>query len=284
MMLRSRLLLPLTVAVALAAPMLTPSTADAGVRIRIGGGVKVKVGGHVHVGPRVSARVRRPHVVRYRPARLRIGGAIYIGGGAYYGTRFAQPPPPEPPCDCDTGVAPYYPGVTTPATVYVAPELPRFGIGVSAGSVDNENDVSGSDVALLARLRLTRSGSLELEGELGKSELEDSQRIDRRLGGALVWNLAPRNRLVPYLVGGMGVTQVQLADDWTTDQSYGEVGVGLTYKLSPRLHIGADLRAGSRTEVERETRTPDDTLSISLAPDEEGENYTRGRLSAMLYF
>jgi hypothetical protein len=284
MILRPRSLLPLAVAAALAAPMFAPSTADAGVRIRIGGGVSVS--GRIHVGPRVDVRVRRPRVIRYRPARLRIGGAIYVGGGAYYGPRFASPPPEAPPsCDCDTSVGAYYPGVATTAPVYVEPELPRFGIGVAAGSIDNENDVAGSDVALLARLRLSRSGSLELEGELGKSELEDSQRIDRRIGGALIWNLAPRNRLVPYLVGAMGVTQVELADDWTTDQSYGEVGIGLTYKLSRNLQIGADIRAGSKTEVERETRGGSDTLPLSIAPpDDQAENYTRGRISAMLYF
>ena len=285
MILRPRSLLPLAAAAALVAPLFVSSPADAGVRIHIGGGVRVS--GHVRVGgPRVHARVHRPHVVRYHPRRLRIGGSIYFGGGAYFGTRFAEPPPP--PCDCDGGpsMAPaYYPGVQTPAAVYVAPALPRFGLGVAAGQLETKGGVAGSDLALLAHLRLTRSGSLELEGEVAKTALQDSTRIDRRIGGALIWNLTPRNRLVPYLLGGMGVTQVDMADDWTTDQKYGELGVGLTYKVSPRLQIGADFRAGSRTDIEHRGRMPTDGLAREIAPPaNEPEQYTRGRLSAMLYF
>jgi hypothetical protein len=269
---------------AVALPLAAPSPAQADVRVRVGGGVRVRVGGHARVRIPVI-RVHRPRMTPWARPRLRVAGTIYVGGGVYYDDGFAPPPPPPAPaCDCE-GPPAYYPPVTTApivAAVAPEPELPRLGIGVAAGSVDTKDGVSGSDLALIARLRLSRNGGLELEGELGKSELEDSSRVDRRLGGSLIWNLSPRSTWNLYLLGGLGVTQVDVGDDWSTDQSYGELGIGLRLKVTPRFHIAGDVRAGSRSQVDDEMPT---VLNRQIAPPaDDTEDYTRARLSAMVYF
>jgi len=259
------------------------SDARADVRIRVGGSAHVRVGGGVRVrAPRVHWRVRRPAPP---PLRIRVGGSIWVGGG-YYGPRFAPPPPP--PADCDCGPGNYYPVVAQPtAGVYVAPAprpaLPRWGIGVAAGGVDVEGHDAGDDLALLGRLRLTPRW--QLEGEIGKSELEDGSRVDRRLGAGLNFEFSPYNRFTPYLVGSMGVTQVEVASgDYESSQSFGEVGIGLRLAVTPRIHLAGDIRAGSRAAIEDEPR-PLDAAARSIAPPEdESEEYTRARLSAVLFF
>jgi hypothetical protein len=148
------------------------------------------------------------------------------------------------------------------------------------GTVDGKETPIGSDVGLLARLRLTER--LSLEAELAKTEIEDAARVDRRLGGALLYDFAPRSRLSLNLLGGMGVTQVDMGNGaWESDQTYAELGAGLTFRLTPKLHLIGDLRAGARTAIEG---GPSDTTFLSVAPPADDENFTRARLSAVLYF
>jgi hypothetical protein len=256
--------------------------ASADVRIRVGGSAHIRVGGGVRVRTHhVRWRVRRPPPP---PLRIRVGGAIWVGGG-YYEPRFSAPPPPPPDCDCGSGN--YYPVVAQPsAGVYVAPArpaLPRFGVGVAAGGVDVEGQDAGDDLALIGRLRLTPRW--QLEGEIGKSELADGSRVDRRLGAGLNFEFSPYNRFTPYLVGSLGVTEVEVASgEYEAAQSFGEVGIGLRYAITPRIHLSGDIRAGSRSAIDDEPR-PLDAAARSIAPpDDESEEYTRARLSAVLFF
>lgn len=284
-----RSLLPTALAALVAVPVLMAdmSQAHADVRIRVGGNVKVKVGGHVRV--RRHHRHHR-HRTHRSHVRLRIGGHIRLGGGVYYGARFAPPPPPRCSYECGHDHRPvpayYAPVGAPPPTPYIAaapePRQPVFGIGIFAGSVSAEDGPSGDDLGLFARLRLSRS--LHLEGEIAKTEISDGARVDRRVGGALLWDLAPHSRWSPFLLGGMGVAQVEMDEGvYQAEQGYAEVGVGLGYRLSDRFQIAADLRAGARSRTEE--AAPSGTALRTIAPPEdEEEGYTRGRLSAILYF
>lgn len=282
----------LALAALVAVPTLTAGAheASADVAIRIGG--RVRIGGAVRVRtPRVYWGWR-PHRVYYRPYRVFVGGVVYIGGG-YYEPRWAAPPPPPPaqgPCECGPS---YYPPVApAPTTVYAAPApekpLARLGIGAFVGGVDVEDQHAGDDVGLLARLRLTRG--FHIEGEIAESELAKSHRTDRRLGGALIYELGAQHSWAPYLLLGTGVTQAQVDRDWVTTQSYGEIGAGLRWALTERFHLAFDFRAGTRAAVKRSTATADgmatpySVVPPGMPPDEGTEDFTRGRLSALLYF
>lgn len=259
--------------------MAVPAVAQAGVGIRIGGRIHVNVGSSVRPHRYVVVRPRR-HV----HVSAGVGVGLYMGGYYYGYQNFAEPPPPVEPIDCEPqspAVNAYYVPPAQPAPVYVEPEAPRFGLGLFAGSVNVADQQTASDVGVLAKYRLTRS--LELEGELAKSELEDGTRVDRRMGLSLVWNLSPSNRLTPYLLMGAGGTRVDVdGGSWSGEQSYGELGAGLSYKVSPRFVLAGDLRAGSRSRVDS---APEGVALKSVAPSSENdEAFSRGRISAILMF
>lgn len=267
--------------------------AHADVTVRVRGNVKVEAGSRparVRVIKRHHRRTHRPHV------RLRIGGGVHVHGEVYVGG-FATPPPPPPPpadCACNPGIPTYYteppppaPMYSPPAPVYAppvvtayAPRLPRFGLGVFAGSINVEDRVSGEDLGIFGRLRLT--DSLLLEAELAKTRME-SARTDRRVGGALLYDLRPRSRWSAQLLAGAGVAHVDVSDGmWQSKQEYGELGAGLSVNLTRRLQLAADLRVGARTQVDD---TPTDLALKSMAPSaDEEEKYTRGRVSAIFSF
>ncbi|MCA9677429.1 MAG: hypothetical protein KC464_20565, partial [Myxococcales bacterium] len=217
-----------------------------------------------------------------------VGGAIWVGGGWHARARFAAPPP-EPVCDCGPSNGSYYPIAPQPTESVAVmapvarPELPRWGLGVAAGGVDVEGEAAGDDLAVLGRYRLTPG--LLVEGELGKNELADGSRVDRRLGASLVYEIGAYNRWAPYVVGGLGVTQVDVGDGvYQSNQSFGEAGIGLRWAVSPRVHLAADVRAGSRAAVDN-APMPLDAQYRSVTPTaNESEEYTRMRLAAVLYF
>lgn len=268
--------------VAATAGVMTEREASADVRIRIGGSAHIRVGGGHHRA-RVHYRVRRPAPPRLR---IKVGGAIWIGGGVSYGRpRYSEPPPPPASCDCDGGS--YYPVVPAESStaIYVAPSrprLPRWGVGLAAGGVDVQGQDAGDDLALVGRMRLTPG--LLLEGEVGKNELADGMRVDRRLGASLIYEFGAYRRWAPYAVGGMGVSQVDVGDGaYETSQNFAEVGVGLRLAVTPKIHIAADVRAGARTATEE--AQPIEAQYRMITPEEdESEEYTRARLSAVLYF
>jgi Outer membrane protein beta-barrel domain len=265
----------------------TPDRASADVRVRLGGGVTVRT----HVRPVYRPAYRPVYRPYYRP-NYAVGGSIWIGGGTYYngyygtGYRTYAAPPPAPSCNCGPGAVPsYYPGYYsqpaghTTATA-VAPEqreLPRLAVGGFAGGFDVDGE-GGSDIGILARLRLT--DGLLIEGEYGASELEhsNSDKPDQRFGGSLIYEFGARNTWAPYVVGGLGATVNRDTED---SRSFGEIGVGLRWALSDNLHLAFDLRAGAQ-----ELDDSDYAARVVLPTDDDDETveYTRGRLSAMLYF
>jgi len=261
-------------------------SAHADVRVRVGGTAHVSVGGGVRVrAPRVRwVRLRRPAPP---PLRVHVGGAIWVGGG-YYGPRFAPPPPPPPVATCDCGPGYYYPVQPAPTPYVVAsapvvrPPLPRWGLGIGAGGVSVEGNDAGSDLALLGHFRLTPG--LILEGEIGKNELADGTRVDRRLGASLLYEFGAYNRWAPYLLGGLGVAQVDVGGgEYQTSQNFGEVGVGLRLAVTRHVHVAADIRAGSRSASDEAQPLDTQLRSVTPTPDE-SEEYTRARLSGVLYF
>jgi opacity protein-like surface antigen len=262
-----------------------PASADRGVHVRGGVQLSASASASVRVRPysRGAGRYHRPRprpVVRYYPS-------YYWGGGVYFGVRYASPPP----CyynEC----GPYYysnygyPTYHRPAVVAAQPaprpDLPRFGLGLFAGGTTLQGGDHGSDLGVVGRFRLTPH--LQIEGEIAKSELFEGQRIDRSMGGALLYDFAPWSRLSLYLLGGLGAGSTEVAGDISADHVYGELGIGLDWRLTERLSLIADLRAGQRA-IERDGG---DRLLLragpTLAPVEEEQDYTRGRVGLLLFF
>jgi hypothetical protein len=282
-------------------------SADAG-RYRFGGGGSVRV--HTSTpGYRGGVSVRYSRSPRYYPSRTwSAGGSISVRGSVYVGPRYAYYPryryyrpyqysyyypvpsyygyysysePSYYPVEPAPAVAP----VQAQTVVAAAPrrELPRFGIGLFAGGVSVENVNESTDVGVLGRFRLT-SGLL-IEGEIGKTSYE-KDRVDRRLGATLVYEIGAYNRLAPYVLAGLGAQQAAVDDGSTTTQNFGELGLGLRLALTPNFHLLFDVRAGSRASVSSDepsvaART---VVSPPSVDSNESEEYTRARLAAALYF
>jgi len=279
-------------AVTLAGLVSAPGTASADrVRVRIGGG------GGVHLHARAQVRVRGPHVV--------VGGPAY---GPYYG-RYHRPRVivrpyfyPRPyfyypgfywgfgygsGCYDACGAVPaYYYRTPRPVAVEaaVAPEpLPRVGLGIFGGGVNVEGNDAGSDLGLIGRLRLSRH--FLFEAEVSKTELADGARVDRRIGGALLLDLAPYSALSVYLLGGGGFGQTDVDNGTlTAEQAYGEVGAGLEWRLTRHIALFGDLRAG----VRKSNASQDEILLVRGGGGgptvRDTEDFTRARLGALLYF
>jgi hypothetical protein len=267
-------------------------------RIRGGGGVHVRGQGRVRVGgryngPRYHGRAygrgyRRPYGrpyyrPYYRPrVHLRYYARPYFFP-YYYGYRYAAPPPCYYECGPSYYSAPPV-AVAAPARA-PQPELPRLGIGIFGGTVGVENDDDyGGDLGLVGRLRLTRH--FMLEAEVSKTELSDGERVDKRIGGALMLDLLPHSALSPFLLGGGGFGQTDVNDGtFTAEQLYGELGVGLEWRLGRHFALFGDIRAG----VRETNASEDEILLVRGGPGDEqviddNERFTRARLGALLYF
>ncbi|MGE0545715.1 MAG: outer membrane beta-barrel protein [Kofleriaceae bacterium] len=264
--------------------MLHAEVADAGVRF--GGGGRVRIGSH---RGSVSVNWSRPHV-HVRPRSWSVGGRVWIGSYPryrYYRPYYYYYPTYVPSYYSAT----YYPVAPAPAPAVVAvapvarPELPKFGIGLFAGGISVEDRSESSDYGILGRFRLTRG--LLIEGELGKTSYEQDLRVDRRLGASLVYEFGAYNRFAPYVLAGVGVQQADVAGDFETTQNFAELGLGIRFAVTPRVHITADIRAGSRNTMSSDEMTSGATARMISPPDQdsnETEEYTRGRLSAIVYF
>jgi len=271
-----RLLAAVALASAAATALVAAPTAEAQ-HIRI----RARARAHIHVGGPYA----HVHVRSYQGPYVRVRPRYYWG----WGVRFASPPPPPPP-PCYEGCATvnaYY-TQPAPAVEVAAPEPPpplvaTFGLGVFAGPVDVEGNEYGTDLGLVGRLRL--SDHFRLEGELSKTDIEDGARIDRRLGAALIYDFNPYGQLAPYILGGAGVGRAEMDGMYGANQGYGEVGIGLEWRLARQFALIADIRAG-----QRQNRMDDDAVQplISTTPSpasmDEDENYTRARIGALLYF
>lgn len=249
--------------------------ADSSVSVHVDGAVRVSAGAvHVNVDGALDAW-----------ARLEAGVAL--------GVRFAEPPPPPPApvvvvagCEYRCSAVPsYYVEQETydhqvqPVVVTRVRPMERWGLGAFAGSLHVDDQEDGSDLGLLGRYRISRAFSLELE--LAKTKMDSGNRVDRHIGSALLYDLAPHRSLSPYLLVGAGFGQTELGDgEFHAEQGYGEIGVGLQYRLTSSFHITADLRAGAR-------QSQQDVAYMSTAPIadfEKEERFNRARIGALLYF
>ncbi len=243
--------------------------------LQVGGTARLNAGVHVNVDGLIGA------------VNTVVGAVSSFEAGISVGIGFSHPPPPPP-------VPSYYYGdYVEPAPVYQPPQplyidqpviprpapMRRWGLGIFAGSVQVDDEDVASDLGLVGRYRFARSWAVE--AEVAKSESTGGARVDRRLGGALVWNLPMGNRLKPSLLLGAGYGQSRFGKgELHALQGYGEIGAGLQYRLTKSLYITADVRAGTRT-------THDDAMVTAKGgaevPDEE-ENYSRARLGGMFFF
>lgn len=280
-----------------------------GVRVsgggRAGGGIRVTGGGGVRFGGgRSSGGVTVQTSPRgggsWRPRGWSVGGRVVVGGGVYVGRPWY--PRYYRPYYGATYVPSYYdgaydgggyypvapaqgPGVVAVAPAY-APELPRLALGVFAGGVSVEGIDESSDLGLLGRFRLG-NGGLMVEGEIGKQSYANDLRIDRRLGASLIWEIGAENRFAPYVLGGLGVQQADVAGTYESTQNFGELGVGIRYAITPRFHLAADVRAGSRATISSDTPMTDAAARLIAPPSSESgetESYARSRISALIYF
>lgn len=281
----------------------TPKTADAD-RIRFSGG------GHVRVHGGASVHWSRPAYRPYVGRSWGVSGRVYVGPRYNYGyyPRYYYPYPRYyyyyQPVPSYYGVysyqqpQTYYPvQPATPATtaaIVVAPkpELPKLGIGLFAGGAsvegtDGASTKDSSDIGLLGRFRLTPG--LLVEAEIGKTSYEDNLRVDRRIGGSLVYEIGAYNKFAPYLLAGMGVQQAEVGDgQFQTRQNFGELGIGIRYAVTPHFHLLFDVRAGTRATAESDTAPNADVATRSVTPPTaasgDNENYTRGRFAAVYNF
>ena len=230
--------------------------------------------GSVYVGP----------TYRYYPRPYYVYYPVYVP--SYYQTTSYYPVEP----------APQGPSMVAPAPVQRP--LPRFALGAFLGGSAVEAQDGGAhgsdDMGLLARFRLTQG--LLIEGEIGKTSYDingiDNARVDRRLGGSLVWEIGARNRWAPYLLGGLGVQQAEVGGgEFQTTQNFAELGVGLRWAISRNFHLAADARVGTRDSMDSSsdqmvyaTGTTARVITPPTEASDENEEYTRFRLSAFIYF
>jgi hypothetical protein len=264
-----------------AAALLQGGTAEAG-HVRFSGGARFS--GHVRGG--VSVRFARPGFRPSRPfwrPRVWVGGSVWVGDYYYY--------PEAVPSYYGNSYYPVAPGTNAAPGVMAAvaprPSLPTLGIGVFAGGTNVQDRQDSTDLGAMVRLRL--GTGLLVEGELAKTTFKDNVRVDRRIGGSLLYEFGAYNSLAPYVLAGGGVNQADVDGSFTTTQDFGEVGVGLRWALSRNLHLTFDIRAGRRKTVDSNQPDAISNAVRSVAPPSGGinndtEDYTRGRLAAVLNF
>jgi hypothetical protein len=304
--------LALVLSSVLALALVQGETAEAGHAhfsgsVRIGGGAHFRGGG---VSVHFARPVGRPFFGRPR---------VWVGGGWWHNWYWPRPyyyyyyyPYPESvPSYYGGNYYPVQPSVAAPGSVPMARRerpMPALGVGVFAGGTNVNGMKDSSELGVLARLRLT--DGLLIEAEVAKDTFNgavsgcpsgnvctlaaNGDRIDRRIGGSLIWEIGARNMLAPYLLAGGGVQQAKVSGtdfvgaDFSTTQEFGEVGVGLRLALSRNLHLTLDVRAGRRKTIDSSNQ---DAVPLartinppSGGPNNDTEDYTRGRLAAILNF
>jgi hypothetical protein len=268
------------------ATLLQGGTAEAG-HAHFSGGAHFSARVGWHGGGGVSVRYARPA----RRSSSWFGGSVWVGRSYYYPRPYYYYYAPEyVPSYYGSSYYPVQPA-TAPGVVAATPapppSMPSFGIGVFAGGSNVQDKEDSSDLGALVRLRLTPG--LLVEGELGKTSFKDDLRVDRRIGGSLIYEIGARNTFAPYLLAGLGVQQADVDGSFSTTQDFGEIGVGLRWALSRNLHLTFDIRAGSRQTIDSNQPDVVSNAARTIAPpsgtdSNNTEDYTRGRLAAILNF
>jgi hypothetical protein len=270
-----------------AAALLQGGTAEAG-HVRFSGGARFS--GHVRGG--VSVRFARPAFRPHWRPRVWVGGSVWVGGYYYPRPYYYYYYPEYVPSYYGNSYYPVAPGTSAAPGVVAAappprPSLPTLGIGVFAGGTNVQDREDSTDLGAMVRLRL--GTGLLVEGELAKTTFKDNVRVDRRIGGSLLYEFGAYNSLAPYVLAGGGVNQADVDGSFNTTQNFGEVGVGLRWALSRSLHLTFDIRAGRRKTIDSNQPDTISNAVRSIAPPSGGtnndtEDYTRGRLAAVLNF
>jgi hypothetical protein len=192
----------------------------------------------------------------------------------YWDYLAGSPPPASPACGA---------GAVASAARTAEPGLPRVGLGAFGGAARAEGSEAGTELGLVARLRVLRP--LAVEAELSTTGRTGGGASDERIGGALLLHLLPGAALSPYVAGGGGFARAELDGDAVRARgAYGEIGVGLEWTVLPHLALFADARAGVQRREERED--PRGALARSSGGDPAGggERFARARVGGLLQF
>jgi hypothetical protein len=272
----------------------------------------VRIGGGIHVRGGVSVRFGRPGRVFAGRPRVWVGGRWWWHGWYWPRPYYYYYSYPEYVPSYYGTYYPVQPGesVAAPGAVTVAPRrqpMPVLGLGVFAGGTRINGMDNATELGLLGRIRLT--DGLLIEAEVAKDTLKgdvsscsstgfctfiatNGERIDRRIGGSLIYEFGARNSLAPYILAGGGIQQAKVSGDFfggdfTTTQDFGEIGAGLRLALSRNFHLTADIRAGRRKSIDSNQDVVPVARTIlpptSSSPNNT-EDYTRGRIAAVLNF
>jgi hypothetical protein len=123
---------------------------------------------------------------------------------------------------------------------------PRLAVGAVYGRVGVDSGHHGTSIGIQGQLRL---GQISLVGEIGKEELDDLSRTDRRVGASIQWRLT-RGVVEPYIRAGGGIVRSEaFAGGLVYDDLFGEAGGGIAFRLSPRLSVTADAMFGKRDRL-----------------------------------
>jgi len=141
---------------------------------------------------------------------------------------------------------------------------PTVAVAAAVGETYVGDSRDASTVTLEGRLGF---GRLEFAGELAKSEYDDEQRTDRRVGGSIYLHLS-KGTLRPVLSVGGGLLRAEHRGGLVWDMAYGQVGAGMLRKLSEQVDLGVEAIIGRRKML----RSNDVIMPLALYrywPDEE---------------
>ncbi len=120
---------------------------------------------------------------------------------------------------------------------------PTVGVAAAVGETYVQDNRDASTVSLEGRLAF---GRLELAAEVAKSDYNDEQRVDRRLGGSIYVHLGTGS-LRPLLSAGGGLLRAEHAGGLIWDMAYGQVGAGLLRRLGDNIDLSVEGVIGKRT-------------------------------------
>lgn len=129
--------------------------------------------------------------------------------------------------------------VSLPATTAARPVTLGAQIGSIQSAIDADADANRA-VGLFGRIELAP----RISGQLELSKISSDGTTTLRTGSALIVVDLTRGALVPMLFGGIGIDRSN--GDESITGAHAEGGLGLEYRASGGLTIGADLRIGAR--------------------------------------